>query len=316
MNELSAHRRQRVIDVAAGRLHGITVVMENIVDNHNASAVLRSCEGLGVEALHVVEQPNKWEKNKAIARSADDWVTIHKHQGLARCLGDLAAAGFDLYAVEGRTALNESLRFRPRFDELSARLGDPRITEALLLAGLSTDPEWRSEEIEAIADRVKSKLASQAPNGTTWSVEGKTLIENTFGVIRRFPLADDLLSWPELTAVAQNLTWVRESFADGAVFIADGTEKQLKGPLDLIAIVDARGRKGLSIQRFKGLGEMNAEDLWKTTLDPDNRKLTRVTMDSLAEMDSIISTAMGDNVEQRRAWIVEKGPSLKDVDLH
>jgi tRNA (guanosine-2'-O-)-methyltransferase len=100
MGELSPHRCQRVVDVAAARLKGITVVMENIVDNHNASAVLRSCEGLGVDALHVVEQPNKWEKNKAIARSADDWITVHKHQGLAKCLGDLSAAGFVLYAAD------------------------------------------------------------------------------------------------------------------------------------------------------------------------------------------------------------------------
>ncbi len=100
MGELTEHRKRRVVDVAAGRLAGITVVMENIVDAHNASAVLRSCEGLGVDALHVVEQPNKWEKNKAIARSADDWITVHKHQGLAKCLGDLSAKGFVLYAAD------------------------------------------------------------------------------------------------------------------------------------------------------------------------------------------------------------------------
>ncbi len=100
MDELSAHRRQRVVDVAAARLKGITVVMENLVDAHNASAVLRTCEGLGVDALHVVEQPNKWEKNKAISRSADDWISVHKYDGLARCLGDLQAQGFTLYAAD------------------------------------------------------------------------------------------------------------------------------------------------------------------------------------------------------------------------
>jgi len=100
MAHLSAHRAGRVIDVVAGRLTSITVVLENLVDNHNASAVLRTCEGLGVQAMHVVEQPNKWEKNKAIARSADDWVNVAKHKGLARCLGDLTAQGFDLYAAD------------------------------------------------------------------------------------------------------------------------------------------------------------------------------------------------------------------------
>lgn len=100
LDQLSAHRRGRVIDVVAGRLNSVTVVLENLVDNHNASAVLRTCEGLGVQSMHVVEQPNKWEKNKAIARSADDWVNVRKHKGLARCLGDMAAAGFDLYAAD------------------------------------------------------------------------------------------------------------------------------------------------------------------------------------------------------------------------
>ncbi len=100
LEQFSPHRRGRIIDVVAGRLRSVTVVLENLVDNHNASAVLRTCEGLGVQAMHVVEQPNKWQKNKAIARSADDWVSIHKHQGLSRCLGDLAAAGFDLYAAD------------------------------------------------------------------------------------------------------------------------------------------------------------------------------------------------------------------------
>lgn len=98
--ELSAHRARRVVEVASSRLSGVTLVLENISDPHNASAVLRTCEGLGVETMHVVEQPNRWEKNKAIARSADDWMTVKKHQGLARCLGDLSAQGFALYAAD------------------------------------------------------------------------------------------------------------------------------------------------------------------------------------------------------------------------
>ena len=100
LGELTAHRGSRMLAVAAARLRGVTVVMENLVDNHNASAVLRTCEGLGVDVMHVVEQPHRWEKNKAIARSADDWVTIKRHQKLAPCLGDLQARGFDLYAAD------------------------------------------------------------------------------------------------------------------------------------------------------------------------------------------------------------------------
>lgn len=98
--ELTPRRLARVIDVVARRLTSITVVMENLADPHNASAVLRTAEGLGLDAIHVVEQPNKWEKNSAITKGADRWIDVVRHQGLARCLGDLSARGFQLFAAD------------------------------------------------------------------------------------------------------------------------------------------------------------------------------------------------------------------------
>ena len=98
--DISARRQERIINVVLHRLRGLTVVMENLADRHNVSAVMRTAEGLGVDAIHVVEQPNKWEKNKAISMSADRWIDVVKHQGLARCLGDLGAQGYRLYAAD------------------------------------------------------------------------------------------------------------------------------------------------------------------------------------------------------------------------
>lgn len=98
--ELTPRRAARVVDVVLRRLASVTVVMENIADPHNVSAVLRTSEGLGLDAIHVVEQPNRFEKNKAIAMGADRWIDVVRHAGLARCLGDLAARGFQLYAAD------------------------------------------------------------------------------------------------------------------------------------------------------------------------------------------------------------------------
>ena len=98
--ELTPRRCQRVLDVVLRRLRSVTVVLENLSDVHNASAVLRSAEGLGLEAIHVVEQPNKWEKNNAIAKGSQRWIEVVKHQGLSRCLGDLSAGGFQLFAAD------------------------------------------------------------------------------------------------------------------------------------------------------------------------------------------------------------------------
>ncbi len=98
--ELTERRAQRVAQVVLRRLSSVTVVMENLADPHNASAVLRTAEGLGLDAIHVVEQPNRWEKNAAISKGADRWIEVVRHQGLARCLGDLSASGFTLYAAD------------------------------------------------------------------------------------------------------------------------------------------------------------------------------------------------------------------------
>ena len=99
-SELTARRAERVVNVLLSRLASVTVVFENIADPHNVSAVMRTAEGLGLDAIHVVEQPNKWEKNKAIAMGSDRWIEVVRHQGLARCLGDLSARGYALWAAD------------------------------------------------------------------------------------------------------------------------------------------------------------------------------------------------------------------------
>jgi DNA gyrase subunit B len=94
------------------------------------------------------------------------------------------------------------------------------------------------------------------------------------------------------------------------------SSKTLPTLRDLLTEVRRLGEKGLSITRFKGLGEMDAEELWDTTLDPDKRILMQVHLDDAVKADELFRTLMGDKVEPRRDFIYKYAIEVKDLDYH
>ncbi len=100
-----------------------------------------------------------------------------------------------------------------------------------------------------------------------------------------------------------------------ATFVRKGEEKAIHGPRDLFETVTAAGRKGLSTQRYKGLGEMNAEQLWETTLDPNARTLLQVKIREADEANDLFGRLMGDEVEPRREFIQTNALNVANLDV-
>jgi DNA gyrase subunit B len=125
------------------------------------------------------------------------------------------------------------------------------------------------------------------------------------GVSERVVLDDLLLHAADARRLAERAPLLAEAFAAPAVFRRKDKATTVRGPLDLVEAVFEAGRRGLSIQRYKGLGEMNPEQLWETTLDAEARTLLQVRVDHADDADDMFSRLMGDLVEPRREFIQE-----------
>lgn len=108
---------------------------------------------------------------------------------------------------------------------------------------------------------------------------------------------------------------LREIYAEPATLIRKDKVLPIHGPLELLDAVLTEGEKGLSLQRYKGLGEMNPGQLWETTLDPDARTLLQVRIEDVAEADDIFTKLMGDVVEPRRDFIQSNALNVENLDV-
>ncbi|MBN2406994.1 MAG: DNA topoisomerase (ATP-hydrolyzing) subunit B [Elusimicrobia bacterium] len=99
------------------------------------------------------------------------------------------------------------------------------------------------------------------------------------------------------------------------IIFDDEPAAELDNFYSILELVKNRGKKGISVQRYKGLGEMNPGQLWETTMDPENRKLLKVKLDDAVEADKIFTTLMGDKVEPRRQFIEDHAREVKNLDV-
>ena len=196
---------------------------------------------------------------------------------------------------------------------------DSRIVEALLHVGELQVSSLREEEaVQAALGRAEEKLkqhffrrdrpASAAfARCRTWNDSGGD--SGALWRARRETVVDfALFTSPEYAELGRIYDRLRQ-FGHGPFVLVDGSNRHNVARLsELASVLDTIGRKGLQIQRYKGLGEMTAEQLWETTMDPARRTLLEVHVDDLNEAERLFSMLMGEAVEPRREFIEQHAP--------
>ncbi len=229
------------------------------------------------------------------------------------------ATGEEIAGADLARVIEGARQFRRVLDAFPTHYPRP-ILEQAALAG-AFDPGRADDDLQAVANLVARRLDLVAHEfergwqGRITQDHGIHLSRVLRGVEELRTLDGAVLRSGEarrLSAVSQR---DRDAYRDPARLIRKDRDQLVHGPIDLLKAILAEGEKGLTMQRYKGLGEMNPDQLWETTLDPEARTLLQVKIDDLAEADDIFTKLMGDVVEPRRDFIVQNALAVENLDF-
>ena len=217
--------------------------------------------------------------------------------------------------------LNAKLQFNA-INALAKKI-DVNLIERLAISGaLSSSLLEDKEKASIVANFVSKALNKFAkPGEDGWSGDyNEANKEYNFkhdrrGVVSEYIIDSDMLNSSDARKLEKHATELQETYFNGAKLKNDDNVYDIGGPTDLYSKAIELGRKGLSIQRYKGLGEMNPDQLWETTLDPDARTILKVNIEDPTTAQEVFSTLMGDEVEPRRKFIQDRPLEREHIDI-
>jgi DNA gyrase subunit B len=317
-------------DIAKLRYHKIIIMTDADVDGSHIRTLLLTFfyrqmpELIEKGHLYIAQPPlfrvarGKAERYLKDQRALDEYLIQTGIDGVVLRLGD----GQQIAAEDLRRLVDQANSARGLMQPLIKKAGNARVVEQAAIAG-ALNPEiipdqGRAAEAAAYIARRLDLLSPAEERGWVGAAEpdgGLAFTRRLRGLEARHVIDGPLIRSAEshrLDAMAGDL---QQTYRKHATLVAKDKETVITGPLGLIDAVTELGRRGLTQQRYKGLGEMNPEQLWVTTLDPEARALLQVKVSHVDEAEEVFSTLMGDVVEPRRDFIQQNALSVANLDI-
>jgi len=244
---------------------------------------------------------------------------------LARAM-DNASLAFDPVAppLMG-TGLEGLLRDYMAVKTANARLStryDPLLLDQLI-DNKAFSSDWSAEETRVWCDVIAAAMNRKSPPSVLYALHaedtenGRELIlsKTTYGVVEKTRLNKEFFRSPEYRLTARLANTLNDLIQPGAMVRKGGSEQAVGNFAEAYDWLMEESRKGRTFQRFKGLGEMNPEQLWDTTVNPETRRLLKVTIEDAIAADEIFTTLMGDEVEPRREFIEKNALFVTNLDI-
>jgi len=245
----------------------------------------------------------------------DDYLIDQGIDGaVLRLSGGAEIAGADL-----RRVVEEARQVRRILQAFPTHYPQHILEQAAIAAAFV--PGAVDQNLQGVADAIAARLDSIAVEyergwtGRPTQDKGIRLARLLRGVEEVRTLDGNVLRSGEARKLGTFTESMIEVYAKPSKLVRKDKEVAVHGPSELLKAILNEGEKGLSLQRYKGLGEMNPDQLWETTLDPDARTLLQVKVDDVANADDLFTKLMGDVVEPRREFIQQNALSVENLDF-
>jgi DNA gyrase subunit B len=226
------------------------------------------------------------------------------------------SSGRELDASQMRKFFGRLVGFRQLMNVVE-RKGIPLFLTDLLLRNAINDPvslldkDRLLKTIQPLRETGADILLERDEEHGTFEIVFQQMRE---GQSREIRIGEEFIESPEYKALYGCYDHIRE-FDQPPFSVMDGLESTVSSLDELLTYVLTEGRRGLNIQRYKGLGEMNAAELWETTMNPETRTLLQVNLEDEEVAENIFTTLMGDAVEPRRQFIEENALNVRNLDV-